>query len=278
MLGALLDELRPSGEVVQHKLGNGPWVTSFADARAQQQALGKNSAVLQGSMIGVIEGIHPASSAAGLGDAGGSRSSLEPASAAGIPLRIQQTRTVGPSLRAPPVARRELGKAGWWTVSASMSSGGNSRSHVRMFRAILGMLLVVRVLIYLTQTCDLFTDLDITRGAAGGAARAPAPARRPGPAQVPAPRPRPPHVHIPRCQSVRAARRTRSVQNHWRSVPLWARLLFLLLVACARACRHPCRRHAGTNPRLHSPSRSCPLSERPCYPPAPARGFSAKEA
>lgn len=121
MLGALLDELRPSGgEVVQHRLGSGPWVhVRFADARSQQQALAKNGLILHGSMIGVVEGIHPAASAAAMADgAAAGRSSLEPSSSAaatGIPLRIQQTRTVGPILRAPPVARRELGKAGWWT-------------------------------------------------------------------------------------------------------------------------------------------------------------------
>ena len=109
---------------MQHKLGNGPWVhVRFADARAQQQALGKNGAVLQGSMIGVIEGIHPASSASALGDASERRSSLEPAPAAGIPLRIQQARTVGPSLPRH-LSRDELGKAGWWTRLAGTCSGG----------------------------------------------------------------------------------------------------------------------------------------------------------
>ena len=47
MLGAVLDELRPSGgELVQHRMGVGMWVhLQFRDWRQQQQALAKNGKV-----------------------------------------------------------------------------------------------------------------------------------------------------------------------------------------------------------------------------------------
>jgi hypothetical protein len=109
VLGAVLDELRPSsGDILQHRLGAGPWVhVRFADSYQQQQALAKNGKVLHGAMIGVLEGIHPASA------------DLLPATSipgAGMPLRLQQSRPGGPGLRAPATTgRTELAKAGWWT-------------------------------------------------------------------------------------------------------------------------------------------------------------------
>ena len=125
MLGSVLDELRPSGggDIVQHCLGEGPWLhVRYADYYQMQQALGKNGKVIHGFMLGVIEGIQPShGTGLGLGSASGTAGRGgeglgAPAHGAGLPLRLQQARPgVGPSLRAPPLARAELGKAGWWT-------------------------------------------------------------------------------------------------------------------------------------------------------------------
>ena len=110
MLPAVLEELRPSGgEIVQHKLGNGPWVhVRFSDWRQQQQALAKNGKVVHGFMLGVIEGVHPSAPAAGL--------DKHQTTVAAIPLRLQQHRHVAPSLRAPTLGSTALVKAGWWTL------------------------------------------------------------------------------------------------------------------------------------------------------------------
>ena len=59
-------------------------------------------------MLGVIAGIHPSTDGLDMG-AGALNSS------AAIPLRLEQHRHVGPSLRAPPIAPTALAKAGWWT-------------------------------------------------------------------------------------------------------------------------------------------------------------------
>ena len=115
----LLEELRPTGgEIRQHRLGSGPWVhVRFTDHWQQQQALAKNGKVVHGMMIGVLAGIHPTSDSL---DASGSNLSSVAAGGGGlavssIPLRLQQHRHLGPSLKAPPVSAFELGKAGWWT-------------------------------------------------------------------------------------------------------------------------------------------------------------------
>ena len=63
--------------------------------------------VVQGSMLGVVEGIMPSSEVLDL-----------PASSVGmgLPLRLQHRPTaVGPTLRAPPVKPRDVGRAGWFT-------------------------------------------------------------------------------------------------------------------------------------------------------------------
>jgi hypothetical protein len=115
MIGAVLDELRPSGgEIVQHSQGDGAWVhVRYADVYQLQQALAKNGKVVHGFMMGVVEGIHPSGGLTG-GGGGLGLGAIGPGAA--IPLRLQQARPgVGPALRAPPLARAEHGKAGWWT-------------------------------------------------------------------------------------------------------------------------------------------------------------------
>ena len=58
-------------------------------------------------MLGVIAGVHPYTD--GLDIASTTSSNA-------IPLRLQQHRHRGPSLRATPVATTDLAKAGWWTT------------------------------------------------------------------------------------------------------------------------------------------------------------------
>jgi len=110
MLSAVLDEVRPSGsEIIQHRLGVGPWVhVQFREWREQQQALAKNGKVLGGVMLGVIEGIVPSDDVLRLpaGVGGG-----------GVSLKLQLPRTTAPTttLRAPTAPVRDHGRAGWWT-------------------------------------------------------------------------------------------------------------------------------------------------------------------
>ena len=127
MLGAVLEELRPSGgEIVQHVQGSGPWLhVRYAEWRQLQQAVSKNGKVVQGAMLGVLEGIHPKDSGfeerqgcmGGVSSAGAAAIGATWLPGAGIPLRLQQghSHSVGPSLRAPPLARGAARPAGWWT-------------------------------------------------------------------------------------------------------------------------------------------------------------------
>lgn len=111
MLSAVLDEVRPSGgEIVQHRLGVGPWVhVQFRECRQQQQALSKNGKVLNGVMLGVIEGVVPSEDVLSLPSSS--------VAGTGMPLKLQLPRAGGPTptLRAPTAPIRDLGRAGWWT-------------------------------------------------------------------------------------------------------------------------------------------------------------------
>lgn len=151
LVATVLDELRPSGgEVLQHRIGAGPWVhVQYVDWQQQQQALAKNgkvclrlcsrplgaraaaardaarvratchapsavrrvySQVVRGWMLGVIEGIHPP-----LDGVQPRPTEAYPTGGAGVPLRLQQRRpATGLGLRAPPIAVYDLGKGGWW--------------------------------------------------------------------------------------------------------------------------------------------------------------------
>ncbi|KAL1522155.1 hypothetical protein AB1Y20_021794, partial [Prymnesium parvum] len=63
MVPAVLHELRPSGgDFVQHRLGAGTWIHVQLRSRTDQmEALAKNGRVLNGFMLGVVEGIVPSS-------------------------------------------------------------------------------------------------------------------------------------------------------------------------------------------------------------------------
>ena len=61
MVPQVLLELKPSnGEIAQHQPGVGAWVhVRFGEWRQMHEALAKNGRVLQGCMLGVIEGVVP---------------------------------------------------------------------------------------------------------------------------------------------------------------------------------------------------------------------------
>lgn len=122
MVPHVLEELRPSGgEIREHRLGSGLWVhVRYADWRQQQQALAKNGKVMHGMMLGVIAGVHPSTdsldaSASAFASAGSTATVGGGLAMSSIPLRVQQHRHLGPSLRAPAIAAADVGKAGWWT-------------------------------------------------------------------------------------------------------------------------------------------------------------------
>jgi len=108
-LAAFLDEVRPpGGELMQHRLGVGPWAhVQFREWRQQQQALAKSGKVMHGVMLGVIEGVAPSDDALSM-----------PAATAGtgLPLKLHLPRAAAPTptLQTRP-STRDLGRAGWWT-------------------------------------------------------------------------------------------------------------------------------------------------------------------
>ena len=116
LLPAVLDEMRPSGgEIVQHRLGAGPWMhVQFRERWQQQRAIAKNGTVLRGVMLGVIEGVVPSDDALAL------PSSV--VKGTGMPLKVQLPRAV-PGAKVPGAPMRDHGRAGWWTRTCEVVFG-----------------------------------------------------------------------------------------------------------------------------------------------------------